>query len=73
MCKAFVAGADIAELAKQGPIDGKARSIAGQDVFRHLETCGKPESLKRLFSDNIYRFSQFVRIINDFDKRTNLR
>ena len=40
--KAFVAGADIAELAGQGPMDGKARSIAGQLVFRRLERCGKP-------------------------------
>jgi enoyl-CoA hydratase len=40
--KAFVAGADIAELAKQGPIDGKARSRRGQLAFRKLEQCGKP-------------------------------
>jgi len=40
--KAFVAGADIAELAEQGPIDGKARSLEGQAVFRRLERCGKP-------------------------------
>jgi enoyl-CoA hydratase len=40
--KAFVAGADIAELAGQGPIEGKARSMAGQLVFRRLERCGKP-------------------------------
>ena len=40
--KAFVAGADIGELARQGPFDGKARSVRGQDVFRRLETCGKP-------------------------------
>jgi enoyl-CoA hydratase len=40
--KAFVAGADISELAKQGPIDGKARSLAGQNVLRRLETSGKP-------------------------------
>jgi enoyl-CoA hydratase len=40
--KAFVAGADIAELAGQGPMDGKARSMAGQLVFRRLERCGKP-------------------------------
>ncbi|HKH84466.1 MAG TPA: enoyl-CoA hydratase-related protein, partial [Gemmatimonadales bacterium] len=32
--KAFVAGADISELSEQGPIDGKARSILGQMVFR---------------------------------------
>jgi enoyl-CoA hydratase len=40
--KAFVAGADIAELAGQTPLDGKARSILGQQVFRRLERCGKP-------------------------------
>jgi enoyl-CoA hydratase len=40
--KAFVAGADIAELAKQGPFAGKARSRAGQAVYRSIETCGKP-------------------------------
>src|SRR3989441_1148832 len=40
--KAFVAGADIAELAKQGPFDGKARALRGQAMLRRLETCGKP-------------------------------
>lgn len=40
--KAFVAGADIADLAKQGPFDGKARAMRGQAVLRRLETCGKP-------------------------------
>ncbi len=40
--KAFVAGADIAELATQGPLNGKDRSLAGQAVFRRLERCGKP-------------------------------
>ena len=40
--KAFVAGADISELAPQGPLEGKARSIVGQLVFRRLERCGKP-------------------------------
>ena len=40
--KAFVAGADIGEIAGQGPIDGKARAMAGQLVFRRLERCGKP-------------------------------
>jgi enoyl-CoA hydratase len=40
--KAFVAGADISELAAQGPMDGKARARAGQLVFRRLERCGKP-------------------------------
>ena len=40
--KAFIAGADIAELARQGPFDGKARALRGQAVLRRLETCGKP-------------------------------
>src|SRR3989441_4748406 len=40
--KAFVAGADIAELAQQGPFDGKTRALRGQAMLRRLETCGKP-------------------------------
>ncbi len=40
--KAFVAGADIAELAGQGPMEGKARALAGQQMMRRLERCGKP-------------------------------
>jgi len=40
--KAFVAGADIAELSRQGPLDGKARALVGQAVFRRLERLGKP-------------------------------
>ena len=40
--KAFVAGADIGELASQGPFDGKERALKGQEVFRKLETLGKP-------------------------------
>lgn len=40
--KAFVAGADIGELADQGPVGGRARALAGQIVFRRLEQCGKP-------------------------------
>jgi enoyl-CoA hydratase len=40
--KAFVAGADIAELAKMGPIEGVAVSRLGQEAFRFLETIGKP-------------------------------
>lgn len=40
--KAFVAGADISELAEQGAIDGKARSLEGQAAFRAFETAGKP-------------------------------
>src|SRR5438552_1477514 len=41
--KAFVAGADIADLEKQGPFDGKARALRGQAMLRRLETCGQPE------------------------------
>ncbi len=40
--KAFVAGADIAELASQTPLEGKARSLVGQRVFRRWEQAGKP-------------------------------
>src|SRR5207253_11089795 len=39
--KAFVAGADIADLSKQGPFDGKARAQRGQAMLRRFETCGK--------------------------------
>jgi enoyl-CoA hydratase len=40
--KAFVAGADIGEIANQGAVDGQARSLAGQRMMRRLEQCGKP-------------------------------
>jgi enoyl-CoA hydratase len=40
--KAFVAGADIAELARMGPIDGIGVSRQGQEAFRLLERMGKP-------------------------------
>jgi len=40
--KAFVAGADINELARQTPVGGKEFSLYGQSVFRLLETMGKP-------------------------------
>lgn len=40
--KAFVAGADISELASQGPLEGKRRSLEGQAVFRRLEALRKP-------------------------------
>ena len=40
--KAFVAGADIAQLAKQGPFDAKARALRGQAAFRKFETSSKP-------------------------------
>lgn len=40
--RAFVAGADISELASQSPFLAKGRARAGQDVFRRFETCPKP-------------------------------
>lgn len=40
--KAFVAGADIGELAQQTPVGGKEFSLFGQSVFHLLETIGKP-------------------------------
>ena len=39
--KAFVAGADIGELAQQTPIGGKDYSIFGQEVLSRLESLGK--------------------------------
>jgi enoyl-CoA hydratase len=40
--KAFVAGADIAELARMGPVDGIDVSRLGQQVFRRIELSRKP-------------------------------
>jgi enoyl-CoA hydratase len=40
--KAFVAGADIAELAQMGPVDGVEVSRLGQRVFREIELSRKP-------------------------------
>lgn len=40
--KAFVAGADIAELATQGPLEGRERARRGQQVLRRIETSPKP-------------------------------
>jgi enoyl-CoA hydratase len=40
--KAFVAGADIAELARMGPVDGIEVSRLGQQVFRRIELSKKP-------------------------------
>jgi enoyl-CoA hydratase len=40
--KAFVAGADINELAQQTPVNGKEFSLYGQSVFHLLEAIGKP-------------------------------
>ncbi len=40
--KAFVAGADIGDLAKQGVIDGRERALKGQQMLYALERLGKP-------------------------------
>jgi enoyl-CoA hydratase len=40
--KAFVAGADIAELSAQSPIDGRERGIRGQAILDKIENLGKP-------------------------------
>ena len=40
--KAFVAGADIAELSRMGPVGGVAVSRQGQDAFRFIELMRKP-------------------------------
>ena len=40
--KAFVAGADINEIATQNPVSGKEYSLAGQMVFNYIEQLGKP-------------------------------
>lgn len=40
--KAFVAGADVAELAALSPAQAEAAVRRGQDVLRRLETMGKP-------------------------------
>jgi enoyl-CoA hydratase len=40
--KAFIAGADINELATQGPVEGKEYAQRGQAVLDLIENCGKP-------------------------------
>jgi enoyl-CoA hydratase len=40
--KAFVAGADVGELARQSPVEGRERSIRGQKVLDRIESLGKP-------------------------------
>jgi enoyl-CoA hydratase len=40
--KAFVAGADIGELATQSPVDGRERSLRGQRVLDRIERLRKP-------------------------------
>jgi enoyl-CoA hydratase len=40
--KAFVAGADIAELSQKNALTNKAAGLAGQGAFDRIERCGKP-------------------------------
>jgi enoyl-CoA hydratase len=40
--KAFIAGADIGELAKLSPVDGREHALRGQAVVAKLESLGKP-------------------------------
>jgi enoyl-CoA hydratase len=40
--KAFVAGADIGELASLSPLEGEQLAARGQGIFRLIENCGKP-------------------------------
>jgi enoyl-CoA hydratase len=40
--KAFVAGADISELAALDPVAARELTLRGQSIFRRLETMGKP-------------------------------
>jgi len=40
--KAFVAGADIGELASLTAYEARSQSLRAQGIFRGLETCGKP-------------------------------
>src|SRR5262245_34091134 len=40
--KAFVAGADIGELSRQTPVEGRAHALRGQGVLDRIERLGKP-------------------------------
>lgn len=40
--RAFVAGADISELAGQRPLEARRRALRGQAVFQRFESCPKP-------------------------------
>jgi enoyl-CoA hydratase len=40
--KAFVAGADVKELAERAPLQGKATSLRGQRILESIESLGKP-------------------------------
>src|SRR5260370_17517195 len=48
--KAFVAGADISELALQTPVNGKKIFVFSQGVFFFLETMWKPS----IFSSTVF-------------------
>src|SRR5438874_8277898 len=40
--KAFIAGADISELARNNPVEAKAYTHQGQSVLNLIENCGNP-------------------------------
>ena len=40
--KAFIAGADIGELSKLSPLEGREHALRGQAILAKLETLGKP-------------------------------
>jgi enoyl-CoA hydratase len=40
--KAFIAGADINDLAQQTPVNGREYTLWGQEIIHRLETLGKP-------------------------------
>jgi enoyl-CoA hydratase len=40
--RAFIAGADINELAQQTPVNGREFTLYGQEIIHRLETLGKP-------------------------------
>ena len=40
--KAFIAGADITELAQQNPVGGREYTLVGQGIIHRLETLGTP-------------------------------
>jgi hypothetical protein len=46
--KAFVAGADINELAVQTPTGGREHALAGQHVLDLIENLGKPVMMPRI-------------------------
>jgi len=40
--KAFIAGADVSELAQQNPVEGRSYALFGQGIFNRVESLGKP-------------------------------